>query len=120
MPYTIAKEWTFSAAHHLPQLPAGHKCQRPHGHNYRVQLVLSAPALDRHGFIIDYAVMQARFGDWLHTTLDHRDLNDVLEVPSTAEHLAKWLHDAAKLMFVTNGLRVRVAESDSTWAEYGE
>jgi 6-pyruvoyltetrahydropterin/6-carboxytetrahydropterin synthase len=32
----IFEEYTFEAAHRLPNVPAGHKCERLHGHSYRV------------------------------------------------------------------------------------
>ena len=32
----IYKEFTFDAAHRLPNAPAGHKCARLHGHSFRV------------------------------------------------------------------------------------
>ena len=34
----IYREFTFEAAHRLPQVPAGHKCARLHGHSYRVEI----------------------------------------------------------------------------------
>ena len=41
--YTIAKQFTFSASHQLDHLPEDHQCARLHGHNYVVEIVLSAP-----------------------------------------------------------------------------
>ena len=35
-PMEIYKEFTFEAAHRLPNAPAGHKCARLHGHSFRV------------------------------------------------------------------------------------
>lgn len=34
--YRIGKRFMFEAAHHLPDLPEGHKCARLHGHSYTV------------------------------------------------------------------------------------
>ena len=34
----IFKEFTFEAAHRLPNVPPGHKCARLHGHSFRVEL----------------------------------------------------------------------------------
>ena len=34
----IFKEFTFEAAHRLPNVPEGHKCARLHGHSYRVEI----------------------------------------------------------------------------------
>ena len=36
--FVIKKRFSFSAAHRLLDLPAGHKCGRLHGHNYIVEL----------------------------------------------------------------------------------
>ena len=34
----IFTELTFEAAHRLPNVPAGHKCARLHGHSFRVEV----------------------------------------------------------------------------------
>ena len=33
----IFKEFTFEAAHRLPNVPPDHKCARLHGHSFRVR-----------------------------------------------------------------------------------
>lgn len=112
---TIAKRFTFDAAHHLPTVPADHKCHRMHGHTYEVELVFRGPVGD-DGFVIDYAKI-AEAWDPLHAALDHQILNDVrgLEVPST-ENLVHWiwrrLGDIWPMLDV-----VRVYESSTTWCE---
>ena len=37
----IFKEFSFEAAHRLPNVPTEHKCARLHGHSFRVVLHLS-------------------------------------------------------------------------------
>ncbi|CAM5715830.1 hypothetical protein SVIOM74S_09446 [Streptomyces violarus] len=32
----IFREFTFEAAHRLPNVPEGHECARLHGHSYKV------------------------------------------------------------------------------------
>lgn len=115
--YAIAKEFTFAAAHHLPQLPAQHKCRRTHGHNYTVQLVLATDELDAYGFVDDYDHM-GRFGEMLRNVYDHRDLNTVMDAPPTAEALAEQLYQRAQEMWPGMVESVRVAETPKTWAEY--
>ena len=51
--YRISKEFSFSASHRLLGLPDGHPCARLHGHNYRVEVELSAADLNRYGFVRD-------------------------------------------------------------------
>lgn len=113
--YRISKTFGFAAAHHLPQLPEGHKCRRPHGHNYAVTLVLSAAALDEQGMVLDYGDLDP-VCDWIAETLDHRDLNYLLPCP-TAENLARyvwhrWAGEFPALAEVT------VAETPNTTASY--
>ena len=37
----IFKEFTFEAAHKLPNVPEGHKCGRLHGHSFVVRLYIT-------------------------------------------------------------------------------
>jgi len=124
--YQIAKRFAFSAAHSLPSLPEDHKCHRLHGHNYEVELVLSAGnELDVHGMVLDYAALQP-FKDWLMATLDHHNLDDFMwrfpdHNSSTAENLAYRLHDVALTVqpeLAGRLVAVRVKETADTWAEY--
>lgn len=89
MKYTVSKRFSFEAAHSLPYLPVGHKCRNLHGHSYAIEVACSRCALDKNGFVIDYADISA-IVDPLIATLDHRNLNDLFEFKTTAEHLAAW------------------------------
>jgi 6-pyruvoyltetrahydropterin/6-carboxytetrahydropterin synthase len=119
--HTIGKRFSFSASHRLPGLPAGHKCGRPHGHNYTVELVLGCDELIEPGFVTDFTDL-APFKAYLDDTFDHRDLNEVLDRPPTserlAEHFAWWAMEHLEPVLHGRVLRVRVSETDSTWAEY--
>ncbi len=44
----IFKEFTFEAAHRLPNVPDGHKCARLHGHSYQVVVHVEGPVDERH------------------------------------------------------------------------
>ena len=87
----IFKEFTFEAAHRLPNVPAGHKCSRLHGHSYRVELHVRGPIGERSGWIMDFADLTEAFNP-LRAQLDHYYLNEVegLENP-TSENLARWI-----------------------------
>lgn len=119
--YEITKRFTFSASHQLNHLPDGHKCQRLHGHNYTVEIRLTAHELDEHGFVVDFAELE-RAGLWMRATLDHQHLNDVIDGPPTSERLAAAVFEwCATHLPNWPGVAlsaVRVAETDSTWAEY--
>lgn len=87
----IYKEFRFEAAHHLPNVPEGHKCGRLHGHSYRVRVTLSGTPDPHTGWFIDFSDIKAAC-DPIIDQLDHYYLNDIegLENP-TSERLAEWL-----------------------------
>ena len=87
----IYKEFSFEAAHRLPNVPAGHKCARLHGHSFYVRLHVSGDVDPHTGWIMDFAELKAAFAP-IYEQLDHRYLNDIagLENP-TSENLARWI-----------------------------
>lgn len=87
--FTITKRFEFEAAHRLTLVPEGHKCKRMHGHNYVVTVELAAQDLNALGFVVDYGDLRI-LQEHIDRTFDHRVLNDVMEIETTAENLA-WL-----------------------------
>ena len=87
----IFKEFTFEAAHRLPNVPEGHKCARLHGHSFRIAIHVSGPVGETTGWVMDYSDIQAAFKPVLDR-LDHYYLNDIpgLENP-TSEIIARWV-----------------------------
>ena len=87
----LVREYTFEAAHRLPQVPAGHKCERLHGHSFRVEVAVEGKVDERTGWFIDYGRLDELW-EPIDQALDHRYLNDVegLENP-TSEILARWI-----------------------------
>jgi 6-pyruvoyltetrahydropterin/6-carboxytetrahydropterin synthase len=90
-PVEIFKEFTFEAAHRLPNVPVGHKCSRLHGHSYRVEVRVEGPVSEPTGWVRDFAELSCAMKPLLDR-LDHYYLNDVegLDNP-TSEVLARWL-----------------------------
>lgn len=91
MTHAIFKEFTFEAAHRLPNVPTGHKCERLHGHSFRVEVHVAGQLAEPAGWVLDFADIAAAWKP-LHDTLDHHYLNEVpgLENP-TSENLARWI-----------------------------
>lgn len=94
--YTITKEFHFSASHQLHNMPKGHPCARPHGHNYIVKVELKSAVLDPTGFVKDYGLLSP-IKEFIDNELDHRDLNQVLPIAQpSAENIAKYLFNVFK------------------------
>ncbi len=89
----IFVDFSFDAAHYLPNVPPQHKCGRMHGHTYRLRLYFSGPVNPLLGWVIDYAHVKV-VADQILSQLDHHTLNDVpgLENP-TCELIAQWIAD---------------------------
>lgn len=87
----VFKEFSFEAAHRLPQVPADHKCSRLHGHTFYVRLSVSGELDSKMGWLMDFADIKAAFQP-TYDRLDHYYLNDIpgLENP-TSENLAIWI-----------------------------
>ena len=87
----IYKEFIFEAAHRLPNVPAGHRCARLHGHSWKGTIYVAGPVGEHSGWIMDYAEIRRLF-EPIHCQLDHHYLNEIegFENP-TSEVLAKWI-----------------------------
>lgn len=116
--FIITKEFPFEAAHHLPQMPEGHQCKRPHGHSYVVIVELQAPVLDDFGFVRDYGELKD-IKNYIDTTLDHRDLAEVFGggEHTTAERLA-WTLYVQFMAWHPEITAVTVKETAKTSATY--
>jgi 6-pyruvoyltetrahydropterin/6-carboxytetrahydropterin synthase len=92
----IFRAFTIEAAHRLPNVPAGHKCSRLHGHSFRIELHLSGELESHTGWVMDFADVRAAFQP-TYDRLDHHYLNEIpgLENP-TSEHLARWIWNEMK------------------------
>jgi 6-pyruvoyltetrahydropterin/6-carboxytetrahydropterin synthase len=87
----IFTEFTFEAAHRLPQVPADHKCARLHGHSFRAEVHVAGPVGAETGWVMDFADVRAAC-EPVRLALDHRYLNEIegLENP-TSEVVARWI-----------------------------
>jgi 6-pyruvoyltetrahydropterin/6-carboxytetrahydropterin synthase len=87
----IWKEFSFEAAHRLPNVPSDHKCARLHGHSFRCEVHVRGELDPRLGWVVDFAEIQRAFAP-LHAVLDHNYLNEVEGLANpTSEVLAQWI-----------------------------
>jgi len=84
----VSREFLFDAAHNLPRYNG--KCERLHGHTFRIRITVDAPLDTWSGMAFDFhdlkRVIQTRIVD----VLDHSYMNEVIPNPS-AEYLAIWI-----------------------------
>lgn len=113
----IYKEFTFEAAHRLPNVPEGHKCARLHGHSFLAVVHVVGPVGAETGWVQDFGDIKAAFKP-LEEQLDHHYLNEVpgLENP-TSEVLAKWIWDRL-IADLPNLAEVRVRETCTSGCIY--
>ena len=87
----VFKEFTFEAAHLLPNVPKGHKCSRLHGHSFRVEIHVKGEVENRLGWVLDFAEIKVAFKPF-YDQLDHHYLNEIEGLSNpTSENLAKWI-----------------------------
>ena len=74
----------------------GHKCERLHGHSFKIELAIAGPVDPKTGWFIDYGVLYDAWAP-LGEKLDHHYLNEIegLENP-TSEILVRWLWEKLK------------------------
>jgi 6-pyruvoyltetrahydropterin/6-carboxytetrahydropterin synthase len=72
--YLLAVEENFDAAHFLREY--GGKCERVHGHRFKVVVRLKAEKLNEIGLAYDFTVLRKQMKDLL-ANYDHHSLNDV-------------------------------------------
>jgi 6-pyruvoyltetrahydropterin/6-carboxytetrahydropterin synthase len=124
--YEVTVEDTFSSGHYLRNYKG--KCEKPHGHNYRVRVTLSGEELDHAGLLLDFKDLKEVLRPVVNY-LDHQMMNELepfTTLNPSAENIAKYFYDQTSqhLKGITNG-RVRVKEitiweTDTTTARYSE
>jgi 6-pyruvoyltetrahydropterin/6-carboxytetrahydropterin synthase len=90
--HTIVYSLEFPAGHFLPGYDG--KCNRPHGHNYNLQVEIKSSQQDHNGMLVKDGVT-LDFG-FIKRTLelvvpDHEMLNDWMSAPPSTENLAREL-----------------------------
>jgi len=113
----IYKEFTFEAAHRLPNVPEDHKCANLHGHSYVVKITVEGPVDPETGWVQDFYDLGEAFAP-VRTQLDHQYLNELPGLSNpTSEVLAEWLYVElkAKLPWLT---QVEVKETKTSGCVY--
>jgi 6-pyruvoyltetrahydropterin/6-carboxytetrahydropterin synthase len=94
MPYELFITAEFSAAHNLRHYKG--KCERLHGHNWRVDLRLAGRRLNKEGMLLDFVEAKRILAEVLDP-LDHTYLNEVPpldRLQPSSENLARVVAEA--------------------------
>ena len=83
----VGREFSFDASHFLPDYEG--KCERVHGHTYRLKVVIEGEPKD-DGMVMDFNELKDAVNDAVMERLDHSNLNEIFENP-TAENIAEWI-----------------------------
>jgi 6-pyruvoyltetrahydropterin/6-carboxytetrahydropterin synthase len=117
--YEISKDFLFSAAHQIRF--HGGKCERLHGHNWRVRVHVRSSELNRIGMVVDFADLQKWVAE-VGSRLDHQNVNEIppfTEINTTAELIARYFYqEVAQKAAAAEGGRVTVSRVD-VWENEG-
>ncbi len=116
--FTVRVEASFSAAHFLTEYYG--KCERLHGHNYRIRAFARGDSLDKAGMLVDFGVLKGGLRAVVDS-LDHSNLNDLaaMENSPSAERIARYIFTAMKERDPSLPLcAVEVFETDTSMARY--
>ena len=120
--YSLGMRREFSARHYLIGGDWGAE-NSEHSHQYRMELVLEALHLDRHGYLVDIVEveqhLEAVVADFAGQTLN--DLAAFVDLNPSIERLATILHAAFRARFAhfqLEALTVTLWEDDIAWTSY--
>jgi 6-pyruvoyltetrahydropterin/6-carboxytetrahydropterin synthase len=120
--YSLGMRREFSARHYLEGGDWGAE-NIEHPHRYRMELILEAESLDRHGFLVDI-VEVADHLDSVVVYFQDKTLNTLAvfsELNPSIERLARVLHDAFRerlAHLALDAMTVTIWEDEIAWTSY--
>ena len=117
---TVTKRFNFCYGHQLKDYNG--LCKNIHGHNSVLEVEIKESANRQPDFpnmIIDFSFLKKIVKKEIIDILDHQFLNEVLKTDyPTAEFITKWIVEKLKEIFKGDLVRVRLTETDDSWAEW--
>jgi 6-pyruvoyltetrahydropterin/6-carboxytetrahydropterin synthase len=108
----VGRVFHFDAGHYILD-DKGSPCEEPHGHTYKLEVVVEGP-VRKDGMVIDFREIKEVVNKRVMKKLDHKNLNDIFKNP-TAENIARWIFDELKKEL--NVVSVKLWEGEGKWAE---
>jgi 6-pyruvoyltetrahydropterin/6-carboxytetrahydropterin synthase len=121
--YSLKICTSFASAHNLKNYQG--ECENLHGHNWKVEVSVTAKELDRAGLGIDFKILKAETKTLLKT-LDHKYLNDLnpfIDISPSSECIARYVFKELSTRLNNENIKVAcitVWESDVACASYYE
>jgi len=121
--FELMVETSFSAAHQLRGYKG--KCERLHGHNWKVQVHIVAERLNEVDIAVDFQELKQLTHEVIDP-LDHNILNEIFpftEKNPSSENIAKYVYDSLKKKINSETIylsAVTVWESETSSATYYE
>ncbi|MFZ5998147.1 MAG: 6-carboxytetrahydropterin synthase QueD [Nitrospirota bacterium] len=122
--YELMIETGFASAHQLRGYKG--KCENLHGHNWRVQVYVTAERLNELDIAIDFHDLKAQTNEII-AQLDHTCLNNVFpftEKNPSSENIARWIFESLRKRLTAypniSVSAITVWESESASATYYE
>lgn len=121
--YMLTIRTSFAAAHNLVNYQGD--CENLHGHNWKVEVAVTARELDNAGLGVDFKVLKREAGAIINE-LDHKYLNEnpvFRDISPSSEHISKYLYQRISERLNSNNIKVDsiiVWESDNASARYYE
>jgi 6-pyruvoyltetrahydropterin/6-carboxytetrahydropterin synthase len=121
--YQLKITSNFASAHNLMHYQGD--CENLHGHNWKVDVTVTAQNLDKAGLGIDFKKLKAETKALLKT-LDHKYLNELgpfKEVSPSSENIARYIYQELSRTLNNDNIKVEsitVWESDFACAKYYE
>lgn len=121
--YRLTIKTGFAAAHNLINYQGD--CENLHGHNWKVEVTVTARELDQAGLAIDFKVLK-RETNLVLDELDHKYVNQhpfFTELSPSSENIARYLYQTLSQRLNDGNImveRIGVWESENACAEYYE
>jgi 6-pyruvoyltetrahydropterin/6-carboxytetrahydropterin synthase len=113
----------FSAAHSLREYKG--KCEALHGHNWKVEVVVSAANVDATGMVLDFSELKKLTATVLEE-LDHKHLNEIEYFTThnpSSEEIARYIFTTLKKAILDKKCtleEISIWETDTSCASYRE
>ncbi|MBM3253572.1 MAG: 6-carboxytetrahydropterin synthase QueD [Candidatus Omnitrophica bacterium] len=119
--FEVSVKGDFSAAHFLRDYHG--KCEKLHGHNWKVEVCVSGRTLDKCGMVIDFKELKDKLNRIL-CEFDHSFLNEISyfkKINPTSENIAEYIYKKLDKQISNKNLKVKkvsVWESEKSYATF--